>query len=62
MKYKASLIQNGRIIREAEFETEGNQDPYREAHDGIDVYRGEWVEIQPAPTIINKRLNGSGDE
>lgn len=44
-RYRARLIRNGCVIKTAEFHADPKK-AYEEAHDGIDLVAGDWVEIK----------------
>lgn len=48
-KYTARRIQGGRITGIGELEAEDKYTAYREAHEGLDVMKGEWAEVTPVP-------------
>ena len=43
--YRARLIFNGEVLKTTQFESLPDK-AYKLAHDGLNPYKGEWVEIR----------------
>lgn len=46
MKYRARLIDSGRVLQQIEFEADSDATAWREANDQVDPITGHWVEVQ----------------
>jgi hypothetical protein len=54
--YDAKLIDRGVIKGTSRFKARDELDAFTEAHDGVDVLKGQWVEVKPVTKKKNVRL------